>query len=95
MSETMTTDIYLYLGLAGFWEGRVLASEFERIDDAEFMFLRKLEAVEVQVPTQEQITLAKIANLQKENRKLQAETQKKIDDNNETIKSLQALEYKP
>ena len=93
MSETMTTDIYLYLGLAGFWEGDIIASEFERKSE-EYMFLRKLEAVEVQVPTQEQITLAKIANLEKENRKLQAEAQKKIDDNNEKIKSLQALEYK-
>lgn len=95
MSETKTVDVYLYLGVSWPWEGKIIASNYDYSDDPAYVFLHKLEAVEVRVPTHEQINLAKIANLEKENRKLQAETQKKIDENNETIKSLQALEYKP
>ncbi len=91
----VTTTVHIYHSQYS-WETTPRYSVYSlKIDDSEHMTYVGAQEIEVEVPDSYDPRAQKIAALEKQRQKIMADYQKTVNEINERISKLQAIEYTP
>jgi len=91
----VTTTVHIYNSQYS-WETTPRFSVYSlKIDDSEHMTYVGAQEIEVEVPDSYDPRAQKIAALEKQRQKIMADYQKTVNEINERISKLQAIEYTP